>query len=111
MKTIHKYPLKVSKELNELSLREGFKIVRCEYIVSEKTVYLWVEEPLKVDIPECRSSFRVAFSGEPVPDHYLYRGTALDPFGPEAYHVFEAPERKASTTTDRPMSLRPLIAA
>lgn len=111
MKTIHKYPLKVGKEMNELSLKEGFEIVRCEYIVPEKTVYLWVEEPLKVDIPARRSRFRVAFSGDPVPDHFIYRGTALDPFGPEAFHVFEAPEHIVSVTRGHRISLRPVIAA
>ncbi|MCG8517399.1 MAG: hypothetical protein MI794_05355 [Pseudomonadales bacterium] len=110
MKTIHKYALKVSRELNRLTLREGFQVVRCEYVVPEKTVYLWVEEPLKVDIPERQYEFRVAFSGEPVPDHYVYRGTALDPFGPEAFHVFEAPAQQREQPY-RESSFRPVIAA
>ncbi|TNE96859.1 MAG: hypothetical protein EP328_07345, partial [Gammaproteobacteria bacterium] len=29
--------------------------------------------------------------GQPVADSNEYIGTALDPFGPEAYHVFEIP--------------------
>ncbi|MDX1757779.1 MAG: hypothetical protein R3175_17110 [Marinobacter sp.] len=109
MKTIHKYPLKVSRELNRLSLREGFRVVRCEYLVSEKTVCLWVEEPLRVDVPEHHYHFRVAFSGDPVPDHFEYCGTALDPFGPEAYHVFEASPR-GSSEPSAPV-FRPVMAA
>jgi hypothetical protein len=64
-------------------------VVRCEYVVSQRAVYLWVEQPLKVDLPELERQFLVTFSGEPVPSAYEYVDTALDPFGPEAYHVFE----------------------
>jgi hypothetical protein len=96
MKTIHKFRLDAGKEPTSLSLHEGYRVVRCEYIVPDKSVYLWVEQPLKVGAQTREHHFRVAFSGEPVPDSYQYRGTALDPFGPEAYHVFEVPEGKRS---------------
>lgn len=91
MKTIHKFRLEAGKEPTTLLLREGFRVVRCEYLVPDKSVYLWVEQTLSVGARTLERQFRVAFSGEPVPDDYLYLGTALDPFGPEAYHVFELP--------------------
>ncbi|MAL97477.1 MAG: hypothetical protein CL583_03410 [Alteromonadaceae bacterium] len=94
MKTIHKYRLEAYQGLNNLRLRDGFRIVRTEYLVTEKAVFLWVEEPLRADVASQQYNFRVALSGEPVPEHYCYRGTALDPFGAEAYHVFEVMEQR-----------------
>ncbi|WP_328185314.1 DUF7352 domain-containing protein [Marinobacter sp. OP 3.4] len=100
MKTIHKFRINAGKETTRLTLKNGFRVVRCEYLVSEKGVYLWIEQPLKVTTPTVERQFRVAFSGEPVPENYQYLGTALDPFGPEAYHVFEVPAGAASSTVE-----------
>ncbi|WP_303291930.1 hypothetical protein [Marinobacter sp. SS5-14b] len=91
MKTIHKFRLEPGKESTTLTLKEGYRVVRSEYIVPHKAVYLWVEQPLSVTTPTLERQFRVAFSGEPVPDSLEYLDTALDPFGPEAYHVFAVP--------------------
>ena len=91
MKTIHKFRLNTGKEPTTLVLSEGYRVVRCEYIVSQKAVFVWVEQPLSVGTPTVERKFRVALSGEPVPDTYEYLDTALDPFGPEAYHVFAGP--------------------
>lgn len=122
MKTIHKFRIELGKEPTRISLREGFRVVRCEYLVSEKGVYIWVEQSLKVTTPTVERQFRVAFSGEPVPDRYHYLGTALDPFGPEAYHVFDVPADAPSVAAagcDQPLDpallrqvrFRPLAAA
>lgn len=92
MKTIHKFCLAAGKEPTTLTLREGFRVVRCEYLMPQKAVFLWVQQPLSVTAPLVERHFRVAMSGEPVPDSFEYLDTALDPFGPEAYHVFEVPE-------------------
>ncbi|MBS3804777.1 MAG: hypothetical protein KGY54_09545 [Oleiphilaceae bacterium] len=91
MKTIHKFRIESGKAPTTLTLCEGYRVVRCEYILSEKAVYIWVEQPLNVSTPTVEQRFRVAMSGEPVPDDFSYAGTALDPFGPEAYHLFELP--------------------
>lgn len=96
MKTIHKFRLDSGKEATRLTLREGFRVVRCEYLVAQKAVFLWVQQPLNVTIPTVERQFRVAMSGEPVPDCYEYLDTALDPFGPEAYHVFEVAPGEAA---------------
>lgn len=95
MKTIHKFRLESGKEPNTLKLRPGYRVVRCEYLVPQKAVFLWVEQPLKVDLPEVERRFLVTFSGEPVPSAYHYVDTALDPFGPEAYHVYEVNEESS----------------
>lgn len=100
MKTIHKFRLEAGKEPTSLTLREGFQVVRCEYLVPEKSVFLWVQQPLNVTTPTVERHFRVAMSGEPVPDSYGYVDTALDPFGPEAYHVFEVPEAELHAMTE-----------
>lgn len=89
MKTIHKFCLDCGKEPTKLKLRQGYRVVRCEYLVFQKGIYIWVEQPLNVDIPMIERQFVVAFSGDPVPMCYQYLGTALDTFGPEAFHVFE----------------------
>lgn len=92
MKTIHQYQLASDKQITSLALRDGFRIVRCEYVVAQKRVYLWVEEPLKIDLPVSEHQFMVVGSGVPVPVSYRYVDTALDPFGPEAFHVYELAE-------------------
>lgn len=107
MKTIHKFRINAGKEPTRLTLKNGFRVVRCEYLVSEKGVYLWIEQPLNVTTPTIERQFRIAFSGEPVPENYPYLGTALDPFGPEAYHVFEVPVGVGSHTV--PDSEQPAI--
>ncbi|WP_225316523.1 MULTISPECIES: hypothetical protein [Marinobacter] len=112
MKTIHKFRLECGKEPNTLKLREGYRVVRCEYVVPQKGVYLWVEQPLNVAIPVVERQFVVVYSGDPVPTSYQYLDTALDPFGPEAYHIFEvdvAPASKvaASCQQTSPMLFRP----
>jgi len=102
MKTILKFRLKNGKAANILKLRQGYRVVRCEYVVSQKAVFLWVEQPLKVDLPELERRFLVTFSGEPVPTAYEYVGTALDSFGPEAYHVYEVMDEADHATKAGP---------
>ncbi|GAA3975159.1 DUF7352 domain-containing protein [Allohahella marinimesophila] len=99
MKTIHKFRIDTGKDITTLTLREGYRIVRCEYVLSDKAVYLWVEQPLSVSTPSIEQRFRVAHSGEPVPDDFSYAGTAVDPFGPEAYHLFQLPNAVKRSVT------------
>jgi len=103
MKTIHKFRLESGKALNTLKLKPGYRVVRCEYLVSEKAVFLWVEQSLKVDLPEVERQFLVACAGEPAPSSYDYVDTALAPFGPEACGVFEVnqqPQRENGHSSD-----------
>lgn len=105
MKTIHQYQLEREKQISSIALREGFRIVRCEYVIARKRVCLWVEEPLKIDVPLTRHQFVVVGSGVPVPVSYRHVDTALDPFGPEAFHVYEAIQAvdELAETTHRPL--------
>ena len=109
MKTIHKFRLESGKEPNTLTLREGYRVVRCEYLVPQKGVYLWVEQPLNVVIPEVERQFVVVYSGDPVPTSYQYLDTALDPFGPEAYHVFEVAEAPANKPVEPQQQVDPVL--
>ncbi len=81
MKAIMKYPLELTDKTQTLTLREGFQPVRFEYVVSEQTLYLWVEEPLLGSIDSQRFDFKVKGTGEPVNDKFSYLLTAFDPFG------------------------------
>ncbi|GGY66811.1 DUF7352 domain-containing protein [Marinobacter zhanjiangensis] len=101
MKTIHKFRINPGKEPTRLTLKRGFRVVRCEYLVSEKGVFLWVEQPLQVTTPTVECQFRIVFSGDPVPETYQYLGTALDTFGPEAYHVFEVRADSHASAVDQ----------
>lgn len=108
MKTIHKFRLEMGKEPTALRLRDGYRVVRCEYLVSQKGVYLWVEQPLNVAIPVTERQFVVVHSGDPVPVSYQYLDTALDVFGPEAYHVFEVKDpQPAFAPLEAHQGLRP----
>lgn len=109
MKTIHKFRLESGKEPNTLKLRKGYRVVRCEYVVPQKGVYLWVEQPLNVDIPVVERQFLVVYSGDPVPASYQYLDTALDPFGPEAYHVFEVAGERLDKAPESPHELSPVL--
>lgn len=109
MKTIHKFRLECGKEPNTLKLREGYRVVRCEYVVPQKGVYLWVEQPLNVAIPVVERQFVVVYSGDPVPTSYQYLDTALDLFGPEAYHIFEVVEAQASNVPAQRQQVNPVL--
>lgn len=89
MKTIQKLTLTTQSKPQTLSLVRGYRIVRLEYLVTEKLIYLWVEVPLKADIPSDRKEFVVKKSYETIPSSYEHIHTAIDLLKPEAYHVFE----------------------
>ncbi|WOD10363.1 hypothetical protein RPW65_15110 [Pseudomonas sp. NyZ704] len=106
MKTIHQYHLDGEKQVTTLALRDGYRIVRCEYLVAQKRVCLWVEELLRIDLPVSDRQFMVVGSGTPVPVSYQHVDTALDPFGPQAFHVYEviAPAELPTNCLRKPFS-------
>ena len=97
MKAIHKYQIGNERSTHNFNLKKGYKIVRSEYILTEKSVFLWIEEPLSVDIQTQSVSFKMAMSGDPVTDNCEHVATAIDSFGPEAYHVFEIGQESTNT--------------
>ena len=114
MKTIHQYTLNSDQKITTLALREGYRVVRCEYLFAQKQVYLWVEEPLSIDLPVIKRQFMVVGSGAPVPVSFRHIDTALDPFGPQAFHVYEVVQPQQSQTqtqTRRATELRQALPA
>lgn len=95
MKTVQKLTLTTDTELQTLSFKEGYRIVRIEYLVTERRICLWVEIPLRADIPESRRTFVVKRTNEAVPADFLHVHTAVDLLKPEAFHIFELPETNA----------------
>jgi hypothetical protein len=88
MKAIHKYELKTDGAETELNLKQDFRIVHAEYVLVDKAVYVWVEEPLAAKIRSETVEFLVARSGEPLSGQYDHVATAVDLLAPEAYHIF-----------------------
>lgn len=88
MKAIHKYQLNIDGSETELSLKQNFRIVHSEYVLVDKAVYVWVEEPLAAKIPVEQVRFLVVRSGEPLSASYDHVATAVDLLAPEAYHIF-----------------------
>ncbi len=88
MKTIHKYQLDPANKSHQMALKEGYRVVRAEYLVAEKSVFIWVEVPLSVEVPMEVAHFRLVASGEPVPLNSTYLATAIDSFAPESYHLY-----------------------
>lgn len=91
MKTIQKLTLTTDDQPQTLSFKEDYNIVRIEYLVTEKRICLWVEVPLRADIPEVRKTFLVKKTHEPVPSELEHIHTAIDLLKPEAFHIFEVP--------------------
>lgn len=101
MKAVIKFKLALDQAAIALELRRGAKVIRTEYVITDKSVYMWVEEPLSIEIPKETRRFRVVRSGQPVPLQYAHCGSALDTFTPEAYHVYEVIEA-VGQAGDRP---------
>lgn len=88
MKTVLKYQID-EISVTHLKLREGFNLVRFEYIQADKALFAWFEEPLRADIPVTEIELKVIRTGQPVQNKYQYLSTALDVIGPEAYHLYQ----------------------
>ncbi|MDE1465690.1 DUF7352 domain-containing protein [Spartinivicinus poritis] len=102
MKTIHKYLLEDG--MNTLTLKQGYRIVRSEYLLVEKAVYLWIEESLAITTPESSCQFKVVKTNAPIPENYKYLDTALDPIEAEAYHVYQIPSDAESKSKPQDQS-------
>lgn len=102
MKTIQKHTLLTDDKIQTITLKRGFRIVRVEYLVTERVISIWVESPLKADIPNVEKSFVVKKTNRPVPDEYVYIHTAIDLLKPEAFHLFEVPNDQEHTLRSIP---------
>lgn len=91
MKTIKKLTLTTDDKPQTLSLSQGYRLVRIEYLVTEKLICLWVEVPLRADIPQQRKTLIVKKTHQPVPMEFKHLHTAIDLLKPEAFHIYEVP--------------------
>ncbi len=89
MKTVEKHTLMTDSKLQTLSLKQGHRIVRIEYLVTEKCICLWVEVPLRADIPMTRKTYRVTRTNESILMEFKHVHTAVDLLKPEAFHIYE----------------------
>ena len=93
MKTILKYKASPDQSQLTLSLRPDFKVVRFDYILTEQSIYLWIEQTLRPDVLEENVTFKIARTAEPVLDDLQYLNTAVDPMGGGEWHLYLQPER------------------
>lgn len=92
MKVIHKFRLETAVQQVSLNLKQGYKIVHSEYVLVDKSVFIWVEQTLDVEVASESVTLKVVQSGDPVPDRLKHVMSVVDGFTPEAYHIFEIPE-------------------
>jgi hypothetical protein len=88
MKVVHKFSLPVNGAETALELKAGYTIVHSEYVLVEKAVFIWVEEPLAASIPKVKANLKVVKSGDPVKSDAQHISTAVDTLAPEAYHIY-----------------------
>lgn len=92
MKVIHKFKLNSDQTKTELTLKKGFKIVHSEYVLVEKSIFIWVEQTLDVTTPSEKACFHLVQSGDPLPDHLQHVASVVNSFAPESYHIFMEPK-------------------
>ncbi|MCK0537726.1 DUF7352 domain-containing protein [Alcanivorax quisquiliarum] len=94
MKTIHKHRLKVGDEPQKIKLSPEGVIRQVAYSPHDQHLYLWAEVPAGSLIENSKTErcFRVFMTGDGIPDHAVFVGTALDSLRPESYHIFELTE-------------------
>ncbi|WP_151702389.1 DUF7352 domain-containing protein [Nitrincola alkalilacustris] len=92
MKTIRQVLLDAHKAVNELILKEGYRILKAEFSFNHSIV-VWIEEPLRADLPTERCFLKVVENNQPVPLAFEYVSSAFNPFDSKAVHLFRVPER------------------
>ena len=65
-------------------------------MLAQKAVFLWIEVPLDVSAPNTAVELRVFRTGSPIPKLFDYVTTAIDSFGPEAYHIYQRISEEAT---------------
>lgn len=89
MRTIHKFEVPISKEVQNIDLPESANIIHVEYLMPRRTIYMWAEVPADMTVSKVSRQFRVFATGDGIPDNASYLGTTIDQYLPEAYHVYE----------------------
>lgn len=104
MKTILKYKASPDQSQLTLSLRPGFKVVRFDYVLTEQSIYLWIEQTLRPDVLEENVTFKIARTAEPVLDDLQYLNTAVDPMGGGEWHLYLQPEKRPESPKVTPIT-------
>lgn len=100
MKTIRQVSLDSHKAVNELILKEGYRIVKTEFSFNQSIV-AWIEEPLRADLPTEHCFLKVVENSQPVPLVYEYVSSAFNPFDSKAVHLYRVPENVARAEPTR----------
>jgi hypothetical protein len=91
MKTIHKYHLERSTDVQDVKLPESGRPLRVDFILQDRTIQMWAEvdaDSVIGDSDDVRR-FKIFPTGAGIPDNAEYVGTAVDVIKPEAFHVYE----------------------
>ena len=88
MKTIHKHEVPIGKRV-EIEMPVGATVRKVEYLVHERSVFIWAEVTADVTAPKEKRFFKVFCTGDGLPDSANYVGSTIDQYFPEAYHVYE----------------------
>ena len=89
MRTIHKFTIQISKDIQTLDIPEDQQYLHVEYLMPRRHICLWAEVPADMTTRKVARKFKVFSTGDGIPDNGLYIGTCVDQYLPESYHVYE----------------------
>jgi len=90
MRTIHKHTLDVRDTATwRIELHEGAKLLHVD-VQDNRNVFVQTWWEVETDRPVVTRAFRVAGTGEPLPQHCHHIGTALG--APFVWHLYEYAE-------------------
>lgn len=89
MRTIHKFQLEINAEAQILELPDNSRMLHAEYVMSKRAICVWYEVTADMTAPQYPHKFRVFATGDGIPDHAEFVGTAIDQYLPESYHIYE----------------------
>ncbi len=94
MKTMHKHRLQTGNEIQTLKMDAEGVVRQVAFSQQERLLYVWVEVPAGsvIEDDQVARRFRVFHTGDGIPDHAVFCGTAVDMLRPESYHVYELSE-------------------
>jgi len=89
MRTIHKFEIAISKDVQTIELPEDIRYLHAEYLLHKRSISLWVEVPAEINNRKEPRRFRVFSTGDGIPDSASHIGTCVDQYLPESYHLYE----------------------
>ena len=94
MKTIHKHRLQTGNEIQTLKMAAEGVVRQVAFSQQERLLYLWAEVPAGsvIEGDAVARRFRVFHTGDGIPDHAVFCGTAVDMLSPDSYHIYELSE-------------------